>query len=368
MDQAVTRCLAGNDAILLSGGVDSPAVAAFAARRHLELFSKPLVAISAVYPRFASVDERPYIELAAQRFEMPLHTWQPQTNALEGLEEWVVLGDGPVVAGSLALYRDSYRVARELGHRTVLTGEFAEFACTLNNFLLDHVLSHGRLGAARRQLGLRRSRGASWVSLGRDVAAAVSPAFFHAASLRQTATGVASWIDRRRANEGAALSLVGPRTRWAKLQVSPFYESGASIETETVCQAISGVRTRRPFADLDLWRFFLSLPAETKFPDYPAKELLRRLLRGRVPDEILDRRDKTVFDEALLADVDFATLRRLLVDPDHRFEGVDYDALAERLRREDIRIVDYVWLMRLAAVHAFLAHGTTTSVPRAVHV
>jgi hypothetical protein len=71
---------------------------------------------------------------------------------------------------------------------------------------------------------------------------------------------------------------------------------------------------------------------------------------------------------ALLADVDFATLRRLLVDPDHRFEGVDYDALAERLRREDIRIVDYMWLMRLAAVHAFLAHGTTTSVPRAVHV
>jgi asparagine synthase (glutamine-hydrolysing) len=368
MDKAVTRCLKGNDAVLLSGGVDSPAVAAFAAPRHRELFDKPLVAISALYPRFASVDERPYIEIATQRLGMPLHTWEPQTNALEDLEEWVVLADGPVVAGSLALYKDAYRVARELGHRTILTGEFAEFVCTLNNFLLDHLLSHGRFGAAGRQLGMWHSGGASRVLLARQVAAAVSPAFLRAARIRQTSAGVPSWIDRRKANEGPARSFVGPRRRWAKLQVSPFYEAGASVESEAVCQAISAVRVRRPFADLDVWQFFLSLPAETKFPHSAEKELLRRLLRGRVPEEILDRRDKTVFDDAVLANIDFTTLRRLLLDPDHRLEGVDYEALAERLRREDIRIVDYVWAMRLAAVHAFLSHGAAAPSTRALRV
>jgi asparagine synthase (glutamine-hydrolysing) len=367
MDQAVARCLTGNDAVLLSGGVDSPAVAAFAAPRHLELFAKPLVAISAVYPEFSTVDERPYIEVAAQRLGIPLHTWQPRTNALEDLEEWVGLVDGPVVAGSLALYKGAYRVARELGHRAILTGEFAEFVCTLNDFLLDHLLTHGRLGAARRQLWMRRSRGTSWVALGREVAAAVSPAFLRAARIRQTQAGVPAWIDRSKANEAAGRSLVGPRGRWAKLQVSPFFGAGSSVEAEEVCQATSGVRVRRPFADLDLWQFFLSLRAETKFPDYAGKELLRRLLRGRVPDELLDRRDKTVFDDAMLADIDFPTLRRLLVNPEHRLDGVDYGALAERLRREDIRIVDYIWLTRLAAVHAFLSNEAAAQ-SLAVHV
>jgi hypothetical protein len=125
---------------------------------------------------------------------------------------------------------------------------------------------------------------------------------------------------------------------------------------------------RRPFADLDLWQFFLSLPAEVKFPDPAAKGLLRRLLRGLVPDEILDRRDKAVFDDAMLANIDFVSLRRLLIEPSHRIEGVNYEALAERLRREEIGIVDYIWVMRLAAVHAFLSRGASAPQSRAVHV
>lgn len=368
MDQAVTRCLTGNDAILLSGGIDSPAVGAFAAPRHLERFGSPLVAITAVYPRFSSVDERPYTELAAARLGIPLHAWEPQTSPLEGLENWVALADGPVVAGSLALYADAYRVARGLGHRAVLTGEFAEFACTLNNFLIDHLLSHGRLRAASWQLSLERSRGASPVDLMRQVAAALSPGALRSARVRRTHEGIPSWIDRNKANEAEAHSLVGPSDRWAKLQLSPFGGAGSSVEAEEVCQAVSGVRMRRPFADLDLWGFFLSLRAEVKFPDLRAKNLLRHLLRGRVPDEILDRRDKTFFDEAVLANIDYATLRRLLVNPGHRFNGVNYGMLADLLHREEMRIVDCVWAMRVAAVHAFLLSGASTVGKSASHV
>jgi asparagine synthetase B (glutamine-hydrolysing) len=368
MDRAVSRCLTGNDAILLSGGIDSPAVAAFAAPRHLELFGKPLVAITAVYPRFSSVDERPYTELAAARLRTRLHTWEPRTNPLEGLEDWVAIADGPVVAGSLALYADAYRVARKLGHRAVLTGEFAEFVCTLNNFLIDHLLSHGRLRAARRQLSMQRSRGVSWIGLTREVAAALSPAPLRAARIRHTQDGVPSWVDRNKANEAAVRSLAGPRERWSKLQLSPFVGAGSSVEAEEVCQAVTGVRVRRPFADVDLWKLFLSLRAESKFPDLRAKDLLRRLLRGRVPDEILDRRDKTVFDDAMLANIDYATLRRLLVNPEYRIDGVDYEVLGEHLRREEIGIVDYIWVMRLAAVHAFLSREAAPAGFPAAHV
>jgi len=356
MDRAVARCLTGHDAIMLSGGIDSPAVAAFAAPRHLDLSGRPLFAISAVYPRFASVDERRYTELVATRLGIPLHTWQPQTNPLEGLEDWVAFADGPVVAGSLALYAEAYRVARELGPRNVLTGEFAEFACGLDDFLIDHLLSHGRLRAAARQLSMRRSGGASWIGLARELAAALSPAPLRAARMRQTQGGVPAWVDLKKARDAAAESLVGPRRRWAKLQLSPFVGSGASVEAEEVCQAVCGVRARRPFADVDLWEFFLSLRSEVKFPDTRGKRLLIKLLRGRVPDEILDRTDKTVFDDAMLANVDYATLRRLLVDPGYQIDGVDYELLGERLRGEKLGIVDYIWVMRLAAVHAFLSH------------
>lgn len=222
-----------------------------------------------------------------------------------------------------------------------------------------------------RHLSMRRSGGASWTRLAREVAAALSPAAVLAARNRATASGIPAWIDRRRANEAAATSLVGPRKRWSKLQLSPFTAAGSSVEAEGVCQALSGVRARRPFADVDLWAFFLSLRAETKFPEVKGKSLLRRLLRGRVPDEILDRTKKTLFDDAILANIDYPTLRRLLLDSDYRLEGVDYKALGERLRREEIGIIDYTWLMRLAAVHAFLSSTSnepTRKDARVIHV
>jgi asparagine synthase (glutamine-hydrolysing) len=216
-------------------------------------------------------------------------------------------------------------------------------------------LSHGRVRASSRQLSMRRALDVSWVGLGRDVAAALSPAPVRAARISRSQEGVPAWISRQKANEAAVHSLVGPRRRWSKLQASPFAGAGSSVEAEEVCQVVCGVRARRPFADVDLWTFFLSLPAEVKFPDTRAKSLLRRLLRGRVPGEILDRRDKTMFDDALLANIDYQTLRRLLIDPPHRMDGVDYKALGEILNRREIRIVDYIWVTRLAAVHAFLS-------------
>jgi len=82
---------------------------------------------------------------------------------------------------------------------------------------------------------------------------------------------------------------------------------------------------------------------------------VRTLLRGRVPDEILDRKGKTLFDEAGLAEIDYATLRRYLVDPGHRLPGVDYEQLRQRLDAQNLGTIDYGWARNLATVHAFLA-------------
>ena len=355
MDQAVARALTGTDLISLSGGIDSPAVAAFAAPRHVEMSGRPLHALSAVYPDHPSVDERPYIELLATHYGIPLHTFQQQANVLDDLADWVALADGPFPAASLSHYAEDYRLARELGFRTILTGEHAEFVFALNWYLIDHYVSHGRLRELRRHLEARHARGAPWGWLAFDVARTLAPRSLIAARERRTRLGLPDWIDGKRASEGAADGIAPVRQRWLRLQRSAFLGPGLSAEAEAICQAACGVRVRRPWTDVDLFELFLGLPAEQKFPDTGGKSLVKRLLRGRVPDAILDRKDKTVFDEALLARIDYATLRRFLVDPPYRIAGVDYGALAERLRREEFEPPDFHYARQLAGAHAFLA-------------
>ena len=82
MNQAVSRTVSGNDVVALSGGIDSPVVAAFAAARHAELSGRPLQALSAVFPHLPSVDELPYIELVRKRLDIPLQTYVPAARPL----------------------------------------------------------------------------------------------------------------------------------------------------------------------------------------------------------------------------------------------------------------------------------------------
>jgi len=355
MDQAVSRALTGDDLLSLSGGIDSSGIAAFAAPRHRQLSGRPLHALSVVYPRFPSVDESAYVQRLAEYYDIPLHTYEQTANPHSDIERWVRLVDTPFHSASLSHYEEDYRKARQLGFRTVLTGEHAEFVAALQWYTLDHYLTHGRFRAAWTELSARRAAGRSLTGLARLFGRALAPDGLVAARnklLRRKALGLPEWVDARKVREGASVSV---RERWRSLQLSAFVGPGVSVEAEETCQAVCGVRTRRPWTDVDLWEFFLSLPAEQKFPDLIPKGLVRQLLRGRVPDEILDRRDKTVFDEAALAEVDYRELRRLLSSADYRLAGVNYDILNERLRSENFTIVDYMWASALASVHAFLA-------------
>ena len=127
-------------------------------------------------------------------------------------------------------------------------------------------------------------------------------------------------MDRPAEGERSCCHVSGrPAETLVEAAAEPVHRAGSSVEAEEVCQALSGVRARRPFADVDLWAFFLSLRAKRSSRRCKAR-MLRRLLRGRVPDEILDRTKKTLFDDAILANIDYPTLRRLLLDSAYRLE------------------------------------------------
>jgi asparagine synthetase B (glutamine-hydrolysing) len=355
MAQAVGRMLTGEDIVSLSGGIDSPAIAAYAAPLHRERTGRPLPAVSVVFPQYPSVDETGYVRLVAEDLGLDLHTYEQQANPMDDMGDWVRIADGPFPSVALSQYVELYRFARGLGLRTVLTGELAELVVDKSGYLGPHLLTRGRIGAFARHAGGRVSRGTPIKGLVRELVSPLVPTAITARRWATRPSRIPPWLDIRRVNEAAVRSIAPAGRRWTKLQVSAFVVPGISMEADDICQELCGVRRRRPWADVDLWEFFLSLRAEVKFPDTRGKTLVRRLLRGRVPDAILDRRDKTLFDEAVMKRIDYPALRRWLLDPPDRIPGVDYRELKARLETESLEITDFMWAKDLASVHAFLS-------------
>lgn len=359
MEQAVARCVTGNDAVLLSGGVDSPAIAAFAAPAHRQRTGRPLGAVSCVFPDLPRVDERPYIALVADQLGLELHTYRPSARALDDVDVWCRVLGGPVPILSVPEVADCHARARAWGYTNLLTGDFAEFVFGTSRHAVSHLLAHGRWRALVRLLAAERARGTSWRRLAQEALLTLAPGRAAAAYLEwrcRTAPRIPAWLDRRKVGDGFYRTdlVPAPGERWRRLQLLGTEGSTITIEATEICAAIAGVTLRCPFADVDLWEFFLSLPAERKCPDLGHKSLARRLLRGRVPDRVLDRRDKTYFDDHVMTQVDYAALERLLVRPPYRMPGVDYERLANGLERRNLNRFEWFWAKDLARIHAFL--------------
>jgi asparagine synthase (glutamine-hydrolysing) len=358
LEQAVTRSVTGRDVVSLSGGIDSTTIAALAALEHRARSGRALPALTAVYPEHPSVDEREYVEQVAGALELSLHTYVPTASPLDDLAHWVGVTDGPADTLSIPEVAENYRRARELGARSVLSGELAEYVLTVTSHFAGHLALHGRWGALTRWARALRARGRSRRDVLRRIAPSLTPAFLagrYTRLRRRENRLLPAWIDpdevgglgRRPDLEHRA------RDRWRHAQVAPLHGAAITLEADALCAASLGVQVRRPFADVDLWEFMLSLRAETKFPDLVAKRLVRDAMRGRLPDAVLDRMDKTAFDEYALAAADYEALRRWTLGGDVRIPGVDYDRLRDRLDRRDLGIVELSWANDLARVHAF---------------
>jgi asparagine synthase (glutamine-hydrolysing) len=358
LEQAVTRSVTGRDVVSLSGGIDSTTIAALAAPEHRARSGRPLPALTAVYPEHPSVDEREYVEQVADALGLPLNTYVATARPLDDLAYWVDVTDGPADTLSIPEVAENYRRARELGACSVLSGELAEYVMTVTSHFAGHLALHGRRGALVRWARALRARGRSRRDVTRRIAPSLTPAFLagrYTRLRRRENRLLPSWIDPDEVGGlGRRPDLEHPvRDRWRHAQVAPLYGAAITLEADVVCAASLGVQVRRPFADVDLWEFMLSLRAETKFPDLVAKRLVRDAMRGRLPDAVLARMDKTAFDEYALAAADYDALRRWTIDSDVRIAGVDYDRLRNRLEGRELGVIELSWANDLARVHAF---------------
>ena len=361
VERAVRRSLTGADAISLSGGIDSPTIAAYAAPRARELTGDPLLAVSSVYPEDPGVDESRWIELVTEHLGLRLHAYTPTSRPLDDVSHWVDVLDGPVDTMSIPELAENYRTAHDLGARNVLTGEMAEWVFTFGQHLIGHLVLHGRARASVGWVRDQRARGASWkVIAQRAGPSLVSPRLalgYLRARGREDYRQLPEWVDADVAGSpGPRPDLARPaRRRWLEHQLAPLVGVGAySFDADAIVAAVCGVHVRRPLVDVDLWEFVLSLPAEIKFPDALPKSLLRESVRGRLPDALLDRTDKTYFNDFALRTADYDGLRRWALASEARIAGVDYGRLAKRVDARDLNVVELLWAYDLARAHAYL--------------
>ncbi len=199
-------------------------------------------------------------------------------------------------------WRETFRAARKLGIRTILTGHAGDFAFGSIFPFADLFLTGRWLRLAREIRAYRRrvdvnvpwliryrvlGRAARWlVPAGRPAA----PSWLGPA-LRDELLRLprAAHVDR--------LALPGDRDRRQMLTSSRRFAATAALADEG---AELGVDLRFPWIDPRIAALARSIPAAWTFSDGFSKVLVRRAMRGLLPDEILDRPEKIYPTELLV--------------------------------------------------------------------
>jgi asparagine synthase (glutamine-hydrolysing) len=112
------------------------------------------------------------------------------------------------------------------------------------------------------------------------------------------------------------------------------------------------IEARLPFLDYRLVEFVFSLPDDQKLEGVTTKAILRRALADRIPQTVLDRRDKMGFEtpaDRWLRERYAADVRRRLLGSATLAEWLDTTVLAEELEgylagRRDIGLQVWRWL------------------------
>jgi asparagine synthase (glutamine-hydrolysing) len=320
LSQAVGRAMTvGPAAILLSGGLDSIAVAAAAADAAGATGSPLPLALSLVFP-------------AGESNEAPI---QMGVAAQLGLEQRCVplaeaVADRGLLAEALSLsagwpqpmwnlwapaYSTLAGIGAAAGRRLLLTGRGGDEWLTISPYLLADLLPRGHFGLAWKLLRMRQrsnqlsASGAArllWLTAGRPIGSAIldwlAPTSWHRRRRRRLLSERPDWIAPDPAVRGAMDDRI---ERWIE-PARPrggFYQREARLalrhpaithdmeETQEFGRR-HGMRMLHPFWDVDLIELAHRVPPALLMKDGRSKWLLRRRIAERLPGLGLERRGK----------------------------------------------------------------------------
>ena len=348
---AVGRRADDRTGILLSGGIDSPSVAAAAVRGGL----RPRT-LSSVFPRHPSVDESGRIREVHARLGLDGDLVAVDDRGLEPADELALHGE-PHVAPNHGHMVGLLREAARLGHGTLLDGHDGDGALGPMHGLGRHLATRPRL--ARDVLRYAASVGIPRAHAVRVLASELAPAAGHAVygrvRHRRTAQAVAElqWAGPGILEWGEAH---GHRPSWRDNQLR---SAGPNLARSVVMldrmAAAHGLHLAHPFADQGLLEFLLGLPPQAKHLHGRSKGLAREGF-SELPSVIRDQGRKTAFNAAAEASHPLEALAPLVLDPRVPVPGVDYDALRRRVVSGGAYQPGEMGLLRrLALTHRFLA-------------
>ncbi len=275
--------------VMMSGGLDSAAVAAFAKELLAEQYADfGIEAHTAVYDRLFPDEERHYAGLVAERLEIPLHffvadDYLPYAGWSEGGFQQPEPENNPF----LKHYLDLTRQCGER-NRVVLTGSDGDtFFFELPNWYFSGLFKRRQFGRLLFELArygwaqqefpriglrawIRKQRGGEWQP---DFPTWLNPDFAARAALPER------WRELTREQSQHAI-----RPRIYRVLNNPMW----SQHFEGYDEGVSGmpIEYRHPLADLRLLEFTLSLPP---VPWLIKKELLRKAMRGILPQPVCVR-------------------------------------------------------------------------------
>ena len=312
LDLAVTRGMRGNENVLcqLSGGFDSGAVAATAARLatpgqiHALTVVPPADVPLFEHPSFFS-NERPLAGAVAAMH--PNMAWETVSSAgLHPLDEnptRLFLAFAAPTRGVLnaGWYAPLFERARGLGAKTMLTGGIGNMTLSWDGLCglasMARRGNWGRLWREARALGKQQGLSTATV-LRRYAILPLLPPHLQA-----------RWAEFRHASqpEGEQFSAIHPdfaRTHHIperRLELGQDYPGDTDTmqrrwlhyvqsnpSTADWSDALFGVSTYSPLADIDLLEFSFAVPDEQYFRDGQTRWLARRVLADRLPPEVLN--------------------------------------------------------------------------------
>jgi asparagine synthase (glutamine-hydrolysing) len=291
-----------------SGGVDSSSILHYAASESRE----PLKTFSVSF-RGRSFDESPYFQEIARKYGTDHHEFDlnPESEMLGAIEDFAYYSDEPSAdAGALPVWFLS-RMSRQ--HVTVaLSGEGAD---ELFGGYLTYVADRMAAPFRRAPSGLRRFLLSALnryvpvsddkISLEYKLKRMLEGTLLPADEAHFFWNGTFSNEQRRQIRPGSngnglrelVESLGLPQQlveRYLAVDQNYYLPDDILYKTDRMSMAHS-LEVRPPFLDHRIVEFAAGLPASLKIRGFKQKLLLKELMRGKLPDSVLDRK-KTGFD------------------------------------------------------------------------
>jgi asparagine synthase (glutamine-hydrolysing) len=308
--------------ISLSGGLDSTAVAASAARAlgagtELHTFTEvPPEGFNALLPPGRYADETPYIEAMRRQYgNLNVHFVRADGSFyLDHLEDFFCAAESPLRNASNWMWMKAiFQETRHHGARILLTGTSGNLTATWDGArLLPDLLRRRKWMRALREaraIGRRRpTLSTARILLGQGLFPLLPGSFRHGIqrvrASRRGGAGAPVWLaDSPINSEFAAIHRVVERAHEkahdfqpnpANVSIGPYLIRQADLRANDRrgYESLFGVAQRDPMADIRVVEFCLSLPEEQYLSGGESRWLIRRAVAGRLPHEVLQNRER----------------------------------------------------------------------------